>query len=179
MKIILQLSIISIIILSSCTPIKVVSDHDDHLDFTQYSTYQLDLNKSVFPEDANPIQHERLEKEIKIKMKELGFQESSNPDLNLRYFVNKVTHETVINKGTEPESIPYKYNFEIYQYKEGSLVIDFYDAKDNSALWHGILSRSVDEDLKTAEKRIQRNVKAMFNRFAHETGINKINNSKI
>ena len=173
MKTILQFATLTLILIVSCTPLKVVSDHEDQLDFTQYSTFRIEANKSVFPEDANPIQHERLEKEIKNKMKELGFQESDNPDLNLRYFVKKEIHETLIKSRGEPEYVPYKYDFEIYQYKEGTLVIDFYDARDNKALWHGILSRTVNEDLKTAEKRIKRNVGAIFKRFAQETHLTK------
>lgn len=162
------------IIASSCVPIKVLSDYEENLNFDKYTTYKVEQNKSVFPKDANPIQHLRLEAGIKNKMKELGFIESDDPELLVRYFVKKEIHEAVVHKGEEPDNEMYKYNFEIYQYKEGTMVLDFYDAKEKKALWHGVLSRTVKEDLKTAEKRINRNVNAIFDKFAKEVGRDQV-----
>ena len=165
---ILILLIFTIIISASCTPLKLVSDHQKGVSFEKYNTYQLDVNKSVFPKDANPINHVRLEEIINLKMQELGFEASENPDFHIQYFVKKEMKETVLHKGEDPDDLDYKYLYEVFTYKEGSLVVDFIEAGTNKALWHGVLTRTVDENMKTAEKRINRNVDAIFKKFTND-----------
>lgn len=165
----LWLSLILLAIsITSCTPLKVVSDYQKPLNIGKYETFRIELNKSIFPENANPINGERLQESIKSKMVEMGFKESVDADLLIRFFVNKETKESVMHTGKDEDSLDYKYQYEIYQYKEGTLFIDFYDEKMEKPLWHGVLSRTVVENVNTAEKRINRNVNALFRKLTND-----------
>jgi len=44
------------------------------------------------------------------------------------------------------------------------------DAKKKQIIWHGILSRQTDENIKTAAERINKNVEKIFARFEKERG---------
>lgn len=159
------------IFISSCTSFKVVSDYDNEINFNNFQTYELLLHKSDFPVEANPINKNRLEKGIHENMAALNFKESENPDLFVTYFVKKENRESDSFYRNYYNRLGNNDQHQIIEYKVGTLVIDFIDAKKKQVVWHGAISRAVNEDMKNAEKRINENVKTMFDKFVKESGI--------
>ena len=157
-----------VLLMSSCAAIKVMSDYNKQVNFAEYNTFQLLERKSSFPFGANPINQERLEKGIKEKMTSLNFKESENPDLYITYFVKKVLRENAKVYGEVYDEWDYPNQNEIFQYQEGTLVVDLLDVKRGKVVWHGALTRPTTENINTAEKRINQNMEAMFNKLAKE-----------
>ena len=106
------------------------------------------------------------------KMEELGFTQAENPDLKLSYFITKEIKTGEVHTGENPDDLDYDFLIEVFTYKEGTLVLDMYSSETNNIIWHGVLSRTVHEDKRTAEKRISRNINALLKRFSKDMKMN-------
>jgi hypothetical protein len=132
----------------ACAPLAARYDFDAEADFSQYQNYQWQ-NRS---HKANAItDNSLLEKRIQsIANEQLSFQNlnlvESNPDFYLTYHISTRERIDVRDYGYGYWR-PYRYgpSTDVYQYTEGTLIIDMIDAKNNKLVWRGWTSRVVNQ----------------------------------
>ncbi|MBK7433559.1 MAG: DUF4136 domain-containing protein [Chitinophagaceae bacterium] len=132
--------------LISCGPtIKVISDYDKTMDVSVYKTYRwLDKaaieEKGTDPRYINELTDKRIRAAVDRELGILGIRSVTGPaDMALHYHILVDTKTMMVN---EPAGTRYNRHLEnkklsIYQYKEGTLLIDMMDLRTNELVWRG------------------------------------------
>lgn len=163
---------IALLSLASCgTTYSIISDREEGINFDQYKTYLVLEHDHGFPTGANPINHQRIDRAIDANMQELGYIREQSPDLLIAWFVKVeikkdfAVYQNYYRRWNVPQTI------DVYEYQEGSLVIDIIDPKIGQVVWHGKASDRVYDDMPNIDKKIKDVVKAMFKRYKRDTRI--------
>lgn len=155
-------------VITSCGPsLKVNSDYDKSVNFSQYKTFS--MYKSDNSQSAiSQLNHDRIINAIRNEMTKKGFQETdNNPDV----LVNTVTileSRVAVNSSTNYYGYggayrPYYWgggmggsttNYNVQHYKDGSLIIDVIDANTKKLVWQGTGNKEIDEPIKDPDKKI-------------------------
>ena len=64
---------------------------------------------------------------------------------------------------------------DVYEYQEGTLVIDIVDMRTGQVIWHAKASSRVEEEMPKLGGKIKDVVKKIFNSYKNDTGIKKVN----
>ncbi|MBO9573881.1 MAG: DUF4136 domain-containing protein [Chitinophagaceae bacterium] len=158
-----------LLILSSCSPsLKVTTDYDKNVSFSNYKTYSFYQNEKG-GSAISELNQERILNAIRTEMGKKGFQEnSSSPDL----LVNQVTilkDKVAVSSTTDYYGYggvyrPYFWGagggvsantqYNVDHYKDGSLMIDIIDANTKHLVWQGIGDKEIDKPLKDPDTEI-------------------------
>ncbi len=168
------LLLLSLILLSSCNSLKVVTDYDTKIDFKKYKTfafYKPGIDKAVISD----LDKKRVLRAIESELLIQGFIKSENPDLLVSFFT-KSRRKVNINQNNN-----YGYGFgqgwnpwrgngmnttSISQYTEGTLFIDFIDKSKKELVWQGIGTGALRlQDREKKEIRIKEFVKEIVSKF--------------
>jgi hypothetical protein len=165
--------VVMLAMVAGCSPeIRVYTDHDPEYDLLNYRTFDWS-QKTNIEAGNNPLYYNELnDKRIKTAVREQlakrGYtQVDKNPELILHYHII-IDDRSVIT----PEPYGYYYGpywmsmrTNVYQYTEGTLILDLMDAKTNSLVWRGwavsaidmvYTSEEVDKLIKTAIAKVFR-----------------------
>lgn len=168
MKRILLIAVMALIAIGimSCTatPITVSSDYDQDYDFAKLRTFEF-LN--IPPESGiNELDAGRLKSAVEKVMGEKGYTVSEQADFGVAMHFG-------VQEKTQIDTISYGYygwgpgGAQVWQYEEGTLVIDFIDMAKNHLIWRGsgtkILSDNPSVEEKT--KNINDAVAKILNQF--------------
>ena len=181
----LKLTLLAVIIaiLHSCSSVKVVTDQDKTVDFTQYKTYsflgwQNDSDKMLSEFDKKRIK-DSFKKELDARGLKIAEQDG---DLELTLFV-VVDQQTSTTAYTEYYGTRYRgyrryrggwghgYASTTYSeqdYLQGTLVVDAFDGESKDQVWQGIAKSTVDEEPSRREKTIPKKVSALMKKFPIE-----------
>ncbi|MGC3982281.1 MAG: DUF4136 domain-containing protein [Steroidobacteraceae bacterium] len=185
-----RVSLVSVAVLagtlSACnsTP-PVRSDYDSKTNIANYHSYVWeDPQADASPGGQafkNPINEQRLRDAVQDQLANRGLQLAGDSDVPDSY----VTVAVGTRQNADPDdrfpvrigfgfgtyrpgfgSSVYMSNDDLYNYREGRISIDFYDAATRKPIWHA----TVEQDLTymtgaNAEKRINALVAAMFAKF--------------
>jgi len=162
-----------IFLLASCaTNYRVTSDFQAGTNFSKYKTYKILNHEHGFPVGANRINQNRIEDAIDREMQNLGFDEVDYPDLELFWYVKiRDIREQEIYRDYYTQWM-YLEHVRVYDYKEGTLVVDLIDRRTNRVVWHGKTKGTVYEDMDDIPERINIAVKALLNRLAEDAKLN-------
>jgi hypothetical protein len=169
------------LLLNACTGIKVVSDMDPTVDWSQYSTFEYYGWSDDSDEILSRFDKERIEKSFGSEFSKRGLEYvKENGDLIVTLFivVEEKRGATAHTTGTGGYGGYYGYGprygwgggystttIEEYDFQEGTLVCDVFDAKNEVLIWEGIATRTVTEDPAKREKTIPKAVQALMSRF--------------
>ena len=147
----------------------VQTDYDKRVDFEGLKTYDW----MTVPEKAginSPI-FERVKQEVNAELQAKGLTMTSNhPDFLIAQYLGKKAKEQILNLG-------YGYNphgflagggrTAAYKYEEGSLLLDFVNAKSNEIIWRGEVKAEIDfaNTPKKIEKLIHEAVQKLLRKF--------------
>ncbi len=146
----IRLLLLSTLLLTTvaCAPLAARYDFDVEADFSQYQNYQW---KSKTHKNNAITDNSLLEKRIQsLANEQLSFQNlnlvTSNPDFYLTYHISTRERIDVRDYGYGYWR-PYRYgpSTDIYQYTEGTLIVDMIDAKSNKLVWRGWTSRVINQ----------------------------------
>lgn len=164
-----------IMALSSCSPVKVLTDQDKSADLSRYGTFSF-LNLTDKGPGLSPLNRDRIINAINDEMKKKGYIESSSdPDIlvNATTIVNEkkqVTANNYYNYGGLYR--PYYWGpsmgtmvYNVSELKEGALVIDVVDAKSKRLVWQSTGNREIDIPMKKADKIIPESVAKILSDF--------------
>lgn len=156
-----NLLLIPIVILfaASCapTPRQVVIDYDQDARFLDYQTFY--WSDEILSESANQplfynsLVKKRIKEAVKLELEGRGYRlDEYNPDLivNAHMIVEEKTEYQ--NNAYTPYRYYYPDNVRIYNYKEGTLVIDLIDRDRKQLVWQGYYTGQF-VDAKTPEDK--------------------------
>jgi len=156
-------SLILLILLASlagCSSLTVNYDYDQNVEWAKYKTYAW-MDKPEQP--TNPTQpmpdtklwDQRFASSVEYEMGERGISESDNPDLLVVYHFGSQDKIQVTDWGYRYSDYYWGYGgrqIDVYQFTEGSLVIDLVDAETTSLVWRGTGTGVVDQSQKSPEE---------------------------
>lgn len=161
MKILKLLFLLCLVILTSCSSVKVVTDYDTKVDFTSYKTFAF-YKKGIDKASVSDLDKKRIMRAVEAELVAKGFSKSANPDILVSIFTKSREQVNVsdnnIGIGWGWGYNPWFYgrtNININQYTEGTLFIDFIDKKTNELIWQGIGSGAMKmSNIEKKEERI-------------------------
>ncbi|NJN42232.1 MAG: DUF4136 domain-containing protein [Flammeovirgaceae bacterium] len=116
-----------------------------------------------------------LKKSITNEMELRGYQEAEN-DPELLINIGIIVKEEIQTRQTDYRTDAYKYSgqrnyyweskeVEVNRYKEGTVRLEFVDAKQNARVWFGAATGTVTDKQEEAEKRINQAMRKLFTYF--------------
>lgn len=171
---------ILMLFLSSCSSLKVYTDSDKTVDFSQFKTF------SLYPWDykhgyqINDYDKGTILNAIRTEMTEKGYEfEKEGGDLVISIFItldNKTSYTAYTDHyggwagyggGWGYSGFGYGYGYgpgfstttvTENNYQEGTLIIDIFNAADKKLIWQGIGSKEVQTDLDKRDQQLPKNV---------------------
>ena len=161
MKILKLLFLLCLVMLTSCSSVRVVSDYDTKVDFTSYKTFAF-YKKGIDKASVSDLDKKRIMRAVEAELVAKGFSKSANPDILVSIFTKSREQVNVsdnnIGIGWGWGYNPWFYgrtNININQYTEGTLFIDFIDKNTNELIWQGIGSGAMKmSNIEKKEERI-------------------------
>lgn len=145
----LAVPILVLLMLSSCTSVRVLSDYDKEADFNSYKSYAF-YKTGIDKAQVSDLDKKRILKAIETEMNSRGFVKSNNPDLLVSIFTKEKETVDVYNNpyawgwgwgwgywGPFYGGWPGFYGNQVSTRTEGSLYIDLIDAKSKELVWQG------------------------------------------
>jgi hypothetical protein len=172
------LFLFSVVLLSSCNSVKVVADYDSKADFNSYKTfafYKPGIDKAAISD----LDKKRVLRAIESELLAKGFMKSENPDMLVSFFT-KSRERVNVNQnnnagfgwgfGWNPWMMNgMNNNINVSQFTEGTLFVDFIDAKKKELVWQGIGTGALKIDNReNKDTRIKEFVKEIISKFPPE-----------
>ncbi len=138
---------IAILFIVGCSSMSVVSDWDHATDFSKFKTFRF-YDGDPMPGDElakHPLIQKRVQETVARILENKGFQktDSDNPDMLVVVHAGIKERMSVTNWGGygwyDPWWGPVGYrNVDVYQYEEGTLIIDIVDVQRKQLVWRGM-----------------------------------------
>lgn len=138
------LPVFMILILSSCSTLRVNSDYDKNVDFSQYKTYAFQKS-GVDKVEISDLDKRRILRAIDAEMTKKGYVKSETPDLLVNIFT-KEREQIDVNQYNTGWGYGWGWGWNPYLWggqtfvsssTEGTLFIDLIDAKKKELVWQG------------------------------------------
>lgn len=171
------LSCWALLALSSCSPIyKVYSEEEPGVNFFKYRTFNWLDNKFVKrgnngPEWLNDRAEQKIRSSVEHQMERRGFKPcDERPDLVLHFHVVFQNEVFFVQDWWCDETIGTDYGrchrLRPVNYAEGTLIIDFIDARAGNQVWRGAAVGVLEQvSAEQAEARIEQAVRLIFEKF--------------
>ena len=133
------------LVTASCSTVRVASDYDKEVNFNGYKTYAF-FKPGIDKVQVSELDKKRILRAIEANMTAKGFTKSQNPDVLISFFTKERERVDVYNDawgygwgwGWGPYYGAGYWGPTVSTSTEGSLYIDFIDAKQNQLVWQGI-----------------------------------------
>ena len=146
MKTIKFLPLLLLLVLSSCSTVRVYNDFDKAVDFTPYKTYAFH-KPGIDKTEISDLDKKRILRAIDTQMSLKGFVKSETPDLLITFFTKEKERVDVWNNnmgmgwgfGWGMGWNPWMWGGQnmATTTTEGTLFIDLIDAKKKELVWQG------------------------------------------
>lgn len=149
-----------VLLLSSCTSVKVAVDYDKSVSFKTYKTYGF-LKEGIDRAQINDLDKRRILRSIEKTLLEKGFTKSEKPDMIVNFFTKENQEVNIFNNsfGNFGYGMGWGWGFyngtrtTVSNSTKGILYIDLIDNKTKQLFWQGVgkgyLSSDVDQKDKT------------------------------
>ena len=150
------------LILSSCSSIKVFSDYDRNIDFSNYETFAY-FKPEIDKVDISDLDKRRILKALDSEMNLKGLSKSETPDL-LIGFTTKAKEQIYVNTGN---NFGWGWGWGFNQWfwgnggynsvstrTEGTLYVNIIDAATKQLIWQGKGRGGINEFMKNRDERI-------------------------
>ncbi len=170
------------VLMAACSSLTVTSDFDRSADISKYKTFA--FYKLSDKNDAlSDLNKNRIVNAIRNQMIAKGFKEvNSGADVLVNATAMSVNKQSVTSTtnvyGYGGYYRPYRWggvgypmgntSYDVRDYKDGSLIIDVLDAKDQNLLWQGIGNKEIDAPSKDPDAVINSGVMKIMERFPME-----------
>ncbi len=155
------------VLLTACSSIRVSADYDPAADFSALRTYSWlpeETAELADPRAGNQLVSERVTEAIERELGNLGFEKvDADGDIAVGFTISvrrgvDVVSEPVYFGRWGPNcggGLGFSESTRVYEYEEGSLLIDFVDAEANALIWRGTGSSRL-RDNQTPEESTER-----------------------
>lgn len=164
-------------IITSCSSVRITTDYDKTIDFTQFKTYEYYGWAAESDKILNQLEKERIEHAFGEELKKRGLTYvESDGDLVIALHI-MTQEKTQYNATTTGMGYGGYYGYgpgwgwgpgygvgmttttvNEYNYTVGTLVIDMYDASNERLIFESIATGTVDDNPQTREKNIPKTV---------------------
>jgi hypothetical protein len=146
MKAIKLLSVLLVLLLASCSTVRVNSDFDKNVDFKPYKTYAF-YKSGIDKVEISDLDKRRILRSIDEQLTAKGLTKSEFPEMLVTFFT-KEKEQVDVNQfnagwgfgwgwGWNPWMLGFN-NTSVYRYTEGTLTIDIIDAAKKELIWQGV-----------------------------------------
>ena len=170
----LVMLVFGMILITSCSAIKVATDYDSKADFNKYKTFAF-YKTGIDKAEISDLDKKRVLRAIENELVAKGFTKSDTPDMLVSIFT-KSREKVNINQN---RNFGYSFGFgwnpfmygnmntvNVSQYTEGTLFIDFIDKEKKELVWQGIGTGALKiQNREKKEARIKEFVKEIISRF--------------
>ncbi len=172
----LPILLLALIVLSSCSSIKVAADYDNKADFNDYKTFAF-FKTGIDKAEINDLDKRRILYAIEAELLAKGFTKSENPDILVSIFTKSRQKVNVYNNGYGAYGYgrygygwgwsPYYYNnySSVSTSTEGMLYIDLIDAKKKELVWQGLGTGYLSQRMDKKEERIKEFVSKIMEKY--------------
>lgn len=156
------LTLATLALLAACSPLTVNYDYDNTADFTKYKTYtwmakpaSLPSNPAGSPQNSDLLDR-RIRASVEAELNARGLNDNAEaPDLLAVYHLGVQDKVQVTDYGYSYS--PYYWGgggrqIDVYQYQEGSLIIDLVDAETKNLVWRGSGSKVIENTQMTPDQ---------------------------
>ena len=159
MKNLKLIPVLLLFFLASCDAVRVYSDYDKKVDFSQFKTFAF-YKQGIDKVEISDLDKKRILRSIEEQMLAKGFTKSENPDLLVNIFT-KAREDVNVNQFNAGWGYGWGFGWNPWGFggfggqtmvsttTEGTLFIDLIDAKKKEMIWQGEgqgeLTRNVDK----------------------------------
>ncbi len=147
MKALKFLPILVLLIVSSCSTVRVATDYDKEVDFNSYQSFAF-YKPGIDKAQISDLDKRRILRAIEANLIAKGMSKSDSPDLLVSIFTKERERVDVYN-----DNFGWGWGWNPWWYgnwgntvsrtTEGTLYIDLIDAKTNQLVWQGIGTSSL------------------------------------
>ena len=172
MKAIKFIPMLFIFILGSCSSVRVNSDYDKTVDFTQYKTYAFQ-KQGIDKAQISEFDKKRILHAIDNELTKKGMSKSESPDLLVNIFT-KERERIDVDQYNAGWGYGWGYGWNPYLWggrtfvsstTEGTLYIDLIDAKKKELVWEGQGVGYLSENYGQKESQINEFVSKILEQF--------------
>jgi hypothetical protein len=143
---------------------KITADYDHQFDLSSLKTFGFAVqNRDA--KDAlagNDILDRRIHAALDAELQKNGFKPGSNPDFQIAYYASIAQKKSVTTSGYGSPRWGSQQVW-IDEYTEGTVVVDFLNAKTGEAIWRASATRTIDP--KNSEKNINKGTEKLVKEF--------------
>lgn len=159
-------------VLTSCTSVRVASDFDKKVDFSQYKTFAF-YKAGIDKVEISDLDKKRILRAIETELLAKGFSLSENPDLMVSIFT-KSNEQVNVNQYNAGWGYGWGWGYSPYmmggmasvsRHTEGTLFIDLIDAKKKELVWQGEGQGVLTQNSGDKEKRINEFVAQILQQY--------------
>ena len=151
---------------AGCSSISVNYDYDTSASFTGYRTYGWLGGEGQVPATGSgaalsgDLLDKRIHDAVEYEMGQRGItRDAESPDVLVKYHIGAQDKVQVTDWGYRYSDYYWGYGgrqIDVYQYTQGTLVIDIVDAKTKTLVWRGSATGTVDGQQRSPEEMQQR-----------------------
>lgn len=172
MKIHICLLIAVSVLLNACATIRTVNDYDPDYDFSTLKTFSWIENPDVEQRSMLTVKHFKKTMEQRLAQKGIT-RNDSDPDFKIAFHAKVEQRLDIVNWGYRYSGwyAPYG-NVDVYQYDEGTMIVDFIDAKTNELIYRSTVTAEVGlhTDIEKRKKRVEEAVEKILENFPPKGG---------
>ncbi len=161
-----SLSIFLLLLISSCSSIKVTTDYEKETDFSKYKTFAF-YKKGIDKAPISDIDKRRIISAISTELENKGMIKSQTPDVLLSIFTKARERVDVYQNNWHPYYYRPHHMRQITKYTEGTLFIDVIEKEGKKLIWQGIGSGFLTKSQKPEkrEENIQKFVEEILAKY--------------
>ena len=160
--------------LAGCSSLTVNYDYDTNVDWAKYKTYAWLGKESGSGTDApsssldSGLLAKRIRSSIEWEMEQRQMTPSDTPDCLVVYHTGAQDKLQVTDWGYRYSDYYWGYGgrqVDVYEYTEGTLVIDIIDAETKNMVWRGVGQKVIDQTTQRTPEEIQERVDGVVNKI--------------
>lgn len=167
MKLLKLCSVALVLLLASCSSVRVSSDYDNQANFNQYKTFAF-YKPGIDKVKISDLDKKRILRAIEAEMLAKGFTKSKTPDIMVSIFtktrenINVYRNNGGFGYGWGPWYGGYQ---NVQRDTQGTLYIDFIDGKEKQLVWQGKGQGYLTHNQRRKDDRIRTFVAKILERY--------------
>lgn len=161
MRITTLLPLFLVLVLTSCTTVRVATDYDKNANFNSYSTYAF-YKPGIDKAKISDLDKKRILRAIDTEFSAKGMSKAEKPQLLISIFTKEKERVDVYQRnfgygwGWNPWWYGGYYGNSVSTRTEGTLYIDLIDATSNELVWQGMgTANLITNNMEKKEERIR------------------------
>ena len=170
MRVVSILGLMLGMLIGSAAAQSVQSDFDRTFQFSNLKTFSFAVQRrgATDPLSTDTLNDGRIRTGLESQLIANGFRmETEKADFVIAYYVTTKNKLSVQDYGYGPPRWFGSRDIRVNQYSEGTLMVDFIDARTNQVIWRGRASGTLE--MKGVDKKISKSTEKLVKQFVKDT----------